>query len=601
MRQIARNYGFGFFAIAYLLLSMEKQQTYGAMQTCHNRDGNSEQDGSMLKRDERSLNSGGQAALPTHPPPVDNGSMPTEIQSACHELESFNALNATVTSAVLTPPGAFKIPSPTNPPAVTNLPPFCRVQGILLPTSDSRIKFEVWMPVFGWNGRFVQVGNGGYAGEIEYALMGPALQRGYATASTDDGHVGNLNADWMIGHPEKVIDFGYRAVHETNEAARGIIQTFYVKPIAYSYFNGCSDGGREALMEAQRFPSDFNGIIAGAPANFWTHLAVGWVWNEQAMLDTPAGFIPASKLAAIQAAALRACDAIDGVKDGILENPIHCHFDPSVLQCNGVDGPDCLTLAQVESTKKVYAGPANPRTKARIFPGYEPGAEADPLGWAEWITGHRNSGGGQAYLGNLFFSRMVFADPKWDFHALNFDKDVEIADAKLAHILNSTDPDLLRFKSRGGKLIQYHGWADAAIAPLNSINYYRTVINKMGGLENTRSFYRLFMAPGMAHCAGGPGPNSFGGEYQELLPQADAEYDLLSALVQWVEYGAAPETLIATKFVNDDPAKGVLMTRPLCPYPQEAEWTGKGDTSQAVNFACKVFKNHRRRASHTGH
>lgn len=514
-------------------------------------------------------------------------------QRSCESLATLALTNATITSAVSIPTGSFKPPAgPGQPAPSADLPAFCRVAGVAKPTADSEIKFEVWLPATGWNGKFQQVGNGGYAGTIPLAAMAQPLLRGYAAAGTDDGHTGGIDNSWAIGHPEKVIDFGYRAVHETSVQAKAIVRAFYGKDLARSYFVGCSDGGREGLMEAQRFPEDFIGIVAGAPANAWTHLQFAGVWNERALHDDPAGYIPPSKLPVLQKAAVAACDALDGVEDGLIENPRRCHFDPVVTQCKDADAPTCLTAPQVEAARKIYRGAHNPRTGARIFPGYSPGTEAVPGNWAVWMTG---AGAGQASIGsifgNSFFADFVFENPKWDFRTLNFDDDVKMADAKFASVLDSTNPNMTPFKARGGKLIQYHGWGDAAIAPQSSVDYYESVLAKMG--KKTQDFYRLFMVPGMSHCGGGLGANVFGNGAS--IPQADATHDVVIALDRWVEQGATPDQIIATRFVDGNPAKGVAMTRPLCPYPKEAHYKGTGDTNVAANFACRIpAKNSRK-------
>jgi len=530
----------------------------------------------------------------------------TAAQS-CEKLASLKLAHTTITSAVIVPAGPFKLPP--GPPGTlesVDLPAFCRVSGIIAPTSDSEIKFEVWLPVAAWNGNFQQVGNGGFAGSIVYPALGRALQDGYASASTDDGHTGSgTDGSWALGHPEKLIDFGYRAVHETAGKAKGIVQAFYGTAPRHSYFNGCSDGGREALMEAQRFPEDFIGILAGAPANFWSHGLTGGILIQKALFDNPASSIPASKLPAIQSAALAACDALDGVKDGVIADPRRCHFDPAVIECKGADGPGCLTPQQVETLKTVYAGPKNPRTGQQIYPGFEPGAESGPGMWSRWITG---TGSSEKPLGLAFvigtFAYMVSENPNWDFHTANFDNDSKLAEEKLGPTLDSSNANLGPFRARGGKLIHYHGWADPALPPRGSIEYYESVVARMrdtapqgqgaSALTETQKFYRLFMVPGMGHCGGGPGPNSFGrtGATSMLrVKKGDAGHDALTALEQWVEHGVAPAKVIATKYVNDNPADGVVMTRPLCPYPEEAEWTGKGSTNDAANFACKLPSN----------
>jgi hypothetical protein len=515
--------------------------------------------------------------------------LPAPAQSSCEALAQLKLTNATITSAKLVPAGPFAAPLYPGMPSVTmNLPAFCRVAGVATPTSDSKIEFEVWLPVSTWNGKFEQLGNGGFAGSISEASLAAALLRGFATAATDDGHHGEaVDATWALGHPEKVIDFGYRAVHETSVQAAAIIHAFYAKPPAHSYFVGCSDGGREALMEAQRYPNDFIGIIAGAPANYWTHLLVTAVWIEQALRNDPASALPPAKLALLQHAALSACAKLPGAKDGVLEDPRACHFDPSIVECKGADGPDCLTHAQVVAAKKIYSGPENPRTGAQIFPGYVPGTEAVPGNWAVWLTGAAPDGSrpSLAWLfGNSFFSDIVFADPKWDFRSLNFDSDVKLSDEKFASILNSNDPNLAPFQAHGGKLIQYHGWGDAAITPLNSIDYFDSVQARMALKGGTANFYRLFMVPGMSHCGGGIGATDFG---QGLSPGSDAEHDVVQALDRWVTKGVAPSSLIASGTVPNDPAK-TKMTHLLCPYPQGAHYKGSGDVHDASNFVCRL-------------
>lgn len=525
----------------------------------------------------------------------------------CEKLATLTLVNATITSAASVPAGPFKLPPGLGvAPAPAELPAFCRVAGTIRPTSDSEIKFEVWMPLTGWNGNFQQIGNGGFAGAIRYFGMARALQDGYASASTDDGHSGaGTDASWALGHPQKLIDFGYRAVHETAGKAKVIAQSFYGAAPRLSYFNGCSDGGREALMEAQRFPEDFNGILAGAPANYWSQALTGAIWNQKALLDNPASYIPASKLPAIQSAALAACDALDGVKDGIISDPLRCRFDPEVIECKAADGAGCLTAPQVPALRLIYAGAKNPRTGQQIYPGFEPGAEAGPGMWSSWITGRDAQAKPlELAFGVGTFAYLVFEKPDWDFHTLSFDSDVQLAEEKLGPILDSANPNLAAFRAHGGKLIQYHGWADPALPPRGSINYFESVVAAMrgsapkngsaGALKETQSFYRLFMAPGVAHCGGGPGPSNFGSTPSESmvrLKKGDAGHDILTALEQWVEHGAAPEKIIATKFVDDDPSKGVAMTRPLCPYPQQAEWTGKGSTNDEANFVCRLPRN----------
>ena len=455
-----------------------------------------------------------------------------------------------------------------------NLPASCRVAGVIKPSGDSEIRFEVWMPSSGWNGRFQGAGNGGFAGSINSRQMQAALAGGFATASTDTGHeAGTTDAGWALGHPEKVVDFGYRAVHLMTVDAKAIIHAFYGEGPRRSYFSSCSNGGRQALMEAQRFPEDYDGIVAGAPANYWTHLLANSVWDLQAV--TGSSYIPAKKLPAIQAAALAACDALDGLKDGLIEDPPRCHFDPEALQCQGAETDSCLTAAQVVALKKLYAG--------RVFPGYEPGGEAEPGGWLTWITGPAPEKSLMFDFGTQFYKNIMFGNAAWDYHGFDADRDTKATDEKLAGVLNATDPDLSRFRARGGKLILYHGWSDAAIGPGNTVNYYESVVSKAGA-SDARGFVRLFMVPGMQHCSGGSGPNSFG---QFGGATGDAEHDVGAAIERWVEQGIAPERIVAAKRKNDlDSRSEAVRTRPLCAYPSVARYKGTGSIEDAGSFMC---------------
>ncbi len=508
-------------------------------------------------------------------------------QRPCESLAQLVLPNTKITLAQSVAAGAFTpppVPNPTpgTPASYKDLPAFCRVVAEVSPTADSAIKLEVWMPASGWNGKFQGQGNGGFAGVIAYPALGAAIKRGYATAGTDTGHAGG-DAAWALGHPEKVIDFGYRGLHEMTLKAKAIIEAFYGGHPQHSYFASCSDGGREALMEAQRFPQDYDGILAGAPANFWTHLLVGAMWVDLATTLDQASYIPAGKLPAIGAAVLAACDAQDGVADGILNDPRQCHFDPAALLCKGADSNSCLTSPQVTALKKIYAGPHD-SVGHQLFPGYVPGAEEGPGGWAIWITGSQPGHSLLFFFGTQYFTDMVYEQAAWDYKTFNLDPAVNLADSKTARALNATDPNLQPFRARGGKLIMYHGWGDAAIPAPNTIDYYNSVVATMGQ-PNTDSFLRLYMAPGMQHCGGGPGPNSFGQGANS--PPYDPEHNIYTALEQWVEKEVAPSKIIATKYVNDsNPAQGVKMTRPLCPYPQVAKYKGAGDTNDAANFAC---------------
>jgi tannase/feruloyl esterase len=487
--------------------------------------------------------------------------------TSCEGLASMALPNATITSASVVAAGAFT-PSPTpappgGPPAggqlFRDLPAFCRVAATLKPSSDSEIKVEVWMPASGWNGKFQAVGNGGWAGVISYPAMAAAVRRGYATASTDTGHTGNGgDASFAFNHPEKLVDFAYRAVHEMTVDAKAVINQHYGNAPRLSYWNGCSTGGRQGLKEAQKFPADFDGIIAGAPANYMTHLLSHSIWVAQASLKDPSSLIPREKFAAVHTAALDACDTLDGVKDGVIEDPTRCRFDPKTIQCTGPDAPSCLTAPQVETARRIYA-PATTAKGEVFFPGLEPGSEPGWMGLA---------GPAPLIIAETFFKFEVFKNPNWDFKTLAFDKDVAMLDKRDNGLLNAIDPNLKPFFSRGGKLLMYHGWVDQLIAPRNSINYYTSVAKAMGGADKAVDSIRLFMVPGMAHCAGGDGTSTF---------------DAVGALEQWVEQKKAPAQIPASHTSN-----GVAdRTRPLCLYPAVAAYKGSGDTNDAANFTCK--------------
>jgi len=491
--------------------------------------------------------------------------------TSCANLASLKLPDTLITRAQLAPAGQFAAtpmgvlaPGAPSFKPFSLLPVFCHVTATLKPSADSEIKIELWMPAAGWNGRFQALGNGGWAGTIALNTLAAAVARGYAVAATDTGHVANpvngAGAAFAFHHPEKVIDFGYRAVHLMTVQSKALIQAFYGKAPAKSYWVGCSTGGRQGLMEAQRYPADYDGIIAGAPANYMTHLLAHGIWVAQATLKESASYIPRSKYAVIHQAVLDACDSLDGVKDGVLDDPRACRFDPKTIQCSGEDSLTCLTAAQVAAARKIYAPATNPRTGREIFPGLEPGSE---MGW----TGL--AGGPDPFsTATDYFKYIVFENPSWDYKTLDFDKDVARADTMDRGTLNAVDPNLKGFVDRGGKLLLYHGWNDQLIAPENSVNYYLSVVKALGGADKVNDAVRLFMAPGMTHCAGGDGPSSF---------------DCVTALERWVEQKQPPDRILASHVASGK----VDRTRPLCPYPQVALYRGSGDQNDAASFVCK--------------
>ena len=500
------------------------------------------------------------------------------IAGSCEDLAKISLPATTISAAQNIPAGSY---TPTGGFNLSDLPAFCRVAGVLKPSSDSNILFEVWMPASGWTGKFQGVGNGGFAGSINYSGLADSIRHGYAAASTDTGHeAGVTDASWALNHPEKLADFGYRAIHEMTDKAKSVVRAFYGDAPHHAYFSSCSNGGRQALMEAQRFPADYDGIVAGAPANYWSHLLASAVYISQSMLGD--AYIPAAKIPAIDAAVIEACDALDGVKDGVIDNPSKCKFDPGKLLCAGAESNACLTAPQVAGLRKIYDGMHDSKGQS-LFPGLSHGGEAGSGGWPLWVSGPAPNKSLLYAFGTQFFKNAVFADPSWDLKALNPEHDVKLADDKISLVMNSNNPDLSGFKKRGGKLIIYHGWSDAAIAPQNAINYYQSVVAKMGA-RDTKSFVRLFMVPGMQHCGGGPGPNSFG---QFGAASGDPRHDVAAALELWVDKGQAPEEIVATKYKGQSPASGVARTRPLCAYPAFAKWNGKGSSDDAANFTCE--------------
>jgi feruloyl esterase len=478
---------------------------------------------------------------------------------ACAELSSLTLPKGTVTLAEALAAGQFTPPGAPAAQAANPAPAFCRVAATLRPSSDSDIKVEVWLPAANWNGKLQAVGNGAFNGNVPYGAMMAALRRGYAAAGTDTGHVGG-GAQWALGHPEKVVDFGWRAVHEMTVAAKAIVAAHYATGPRYSYWNGCSAGGRQAMKAAQRFPDDFDGIIAGAPGLDWTGRAAQANRVARVLSSSEPARLLERERRVLHTAVVGACDALDGVKDGLIENPGRCSFDPGVLACRASNGADCLTPAQVETARLIYSSAKNPKT-GREIAGLLPGSE---LGWTDlgWTESARATGIDQ-------FKYMVFGDPTWTLQRFDFETDIVGADEVDRDTINALDANLKPFFDSGGKLIQYHGWSDPQISPANSVQYYTRVTQAVGGTSRVHDAYRLFMAPGMGHCGGGAGPNTF---------------DMVTALEQWVEQGKAPDRIPASHSTGGK----VDRTRPLCPYPQTAVYKGTGSIDAAESFECRA-------------
>jgi feruloyl esterase len=482
--------------------------------------------------------------------------------TSCANLAALTIPTITIRSATAIAAGPFTPAGGTTP---LTLPAFCRVEATARPTSDSDIRFEVWIPPSdAWNGKLEGVGNGGYSGAIGYTAMATGLRRGYAVVSTDTGHAGD-DMKFGQGHPEKVIDWAYRSIHVMTDAAKLIVRNAQGRFAERAYFSGCSSGGHQALSEAQRYPEDYDGIIAGDPANnrIRQTFAFLYSWLSTHTADGKP-IVTAAKLALLTKSAVEACDALDGLKDGVIDDPRRCHFDPGKLACKGADDATCLTQPQVEAAKKMYDGVKNPRTGEPIYTGWPRGSEAFGdnaiQSWRQYVVDP------QEPMRVGFFRYFLFHDPNWDYRTIDIDRDLAYAEQKLP-FMAAVDKDLTPFKKRGGKLLMYTGWADPVVPPQDTVAYYDGVAKAIGGLDKTREFYRFFLAPGMGHCSGGTGPNQF---------------DMLSALEQWVEKGIAPERVVASHSTSGK----IDRTRPLCVYPQVARWKGTGSTDEAANFSC---------------
>jgi len=456
--------------------------------------------------------------------------------ASCPDLTALTIPGVTIQSAQVVAAGDLTLLGAQRPLAVGE---FCRVVGVAAPSSDSDIKFEVWIPTHGsWNGKLLGTGNGGFSGAIGYSAMADALARGYATTGTDTGHVGD-QMEFGRGHPEKIVDWAYRAVHVTSQAARLILRDFSGRFPAHSYFQGCSTGGQQALSEAQRFPEDYDGIIAGAPGYDRIRLIVGFLWSWKALHDANGEpLLTRTQLSQLTRAAVARCDGADGLKDGLIDDPRRCDFDPAALACGSGSSDSCLTQEQIAAVRKVYAGATNPHTGAQLFPGWARGSEA---GWGTYLLDPKEP----VRLG--LFRDFVFGDPSWDWRTFDWDQDLRFVEAQVPY-LSAVSPDLEGFRSRGGKLVMYTGWADPVVPPQDVVAYYETVARGIGGFRQTQAFFRFFAVPGMGHCGGGSGPNLF---------------DPLATLEAWVEHGQAPERLTVKQVVEGN----VTRTRALCPYP----------------------------------
>ncbi len=486
--------------------------------------------------------------------------------ASCESIASLTLPDVKITSATLITAGAFAPPmggpmmgGPGGLAVFKTAPAFCRVTATLTPTPDSDIKIEVWMPAENWNGKLVGIGNGVWAGSISYSALAEPLARGYATVATDTGHVGSgMDAKFAVGHREKLVDFGYRAVHEMTVEAKTILAAYYGRKERLSLWVSCSTGGRQGLMEAYRYPGDYNGISSMAPANPMVGLMIDTLWAGYAAMKEDARRPTMAKITAVYKAFIDQCDEKDGLKDGIAGDPEKCNFDPGIIQCKEGDHEDCLTEPQVAALRDIYAGPRNPRTGEQIFSGFSPGSEQQLMALI---------GGKEPFpVATSYFRDIVFNNPQWDYKSYDYDKDLAATYKAGSEILDVPSDGLAKFIEGGGKLLLSHGWADGLIPAANTAAFYKAMTAKMNPKKVSDSV-RLFMLPDVGHCGGGDAPSVT---------------DMLSAIDQWVEEGKAPDRIIAS-----NPPNQRKVSRPICRYPQVAKYSGSGNTEDAASFECK--------------
>jgi len=514
-----------------------------------------------------------------------SGQSPAQsVQCDRARIDALKLEGVTIQTVETMAAGAF---TPPRAAPLTHAPAFCRIQATVSATPESLIVFEVWIPQ-NWNGKIVATGNGGYSNALSYPDMAYALSQGYATVGGDTGHQTPTPDDllWGINNPQRILDWGTQSIHDIIGPARLIVERLAGRAPTRAYYYGCSTGGHQGYAEIQRYPQDFDGVVAGAPGNNRIRLNVAFLWqflaNRQPEIDSPP-IIPASKLPAITHAVVQACDALDGVTDGVVDDPRACSFDPSSLLCKGEEDSTCLTSNQLNALKKLYAGARNPRTGEQIYPGWPKSSEALTVNAAGLpAVGWQLYWGGSEPTRASFWRYWVFNDSRWNWWRFDFDHDVARADDRVGRMIDQVNPDISSFASRGGKAIVYQGWQDPVTNALDTIAYYERVRAGQGSQESTDRFFRLFLVPGMGHCAGGTGATSFGNQ-NAPAPMIDAQHDLLSAIDAWVEKSTPPDRIIASRVVNG----ATVRTRPLCPYPQKATYSGQGSTDDAANFSCR--------------
>jgi hypothetical protein len=503
------------------------------------------------------------------------------------------------TQAAMAPVEGAGMPSMTGQPGkganIAGLPEFCRVVGAIHPEAGSDIRFEVWLPTKDWTGRMMGAGNGGLAGTISYLDLASAVRVGQVGAATDTGHSGTpIDSDWAKGHPERVRDYGWRAMHLTTTTAKTLVRRFYGRGPDRAYLLSCSNGGRMGLMEASRFPEDYDGILAGAPASAATGLIMSHIWLAQTQM-APGSAIRPDQVKLLQREVLAQCDGIDGHSDSVVDDPRQCRFDAAKLACGANASPQCFAPPQLEALREIHEGPRDKagRSVGYGFPatGSEVGAPVPFFGW----DGSVAKGGGKGPIQSAFPGVMLTLplQPIASDADFDFDKDPARVKRLLAPEIDP-QPDLKRFYARGGKLIMWHGWADATIPPQISLDFYRRMLASSGSKAKAQS--RLFMVPGVQHCFGGPGPDQFG--QNGAPPQDDTpDRNIATALADWVEKGRVPQTLtgrLGFSGMMGGPAKGPEKERLICAYPAKAVLGAGGDPDKASSYMCKAPPGGRR-------
>ena len=489
---------------------------------------------------------------------------------SCASLVGISIAGTSFTGAEEVPAGGIQTPTGAT---LSNLPAFCRVKATIRPTSESDIKVELWMPK-AWNGKFLGTGNGGMAGTIDYEALANGVRRGYAVANTDLGTSGGIAS--MVGRVEKIVDFGNRATHLMTTVSKDVVQAFYAKAPSRSYFLGCSTGGGQGMHEAQRYPADYDGIVAGAPGASRVPAHVAYQWAYSATQQDATTWLTVEKRKLWADKVIAACDGLDGVTDGVIGRPDKCTIDPAAMQCAaGVDGPNCLSEGQVRALRKIYAGPTHRVTGEQIFPGYLRGTELS------FTASEPTPTSGPTFP---FPFQWVWG-LNWDWRSFNFGTDVDAMRNMLNFAVDATNPNLAAFHARGGKLIVYQGLADGIQVPGAAVDYLKNVEAAMPG--KTPEFFRLFNAPGMGHCRGGLGPNTFGNLRPGFpITPDDPARDVLAAMEQWVEKGRVPNEIIATRYAGDQPTGAVERTVPLCAWPKVSKYKGTGDANSAASYSC---------------